>query len=129
MAIGSYNRPPNVLTTNEHYLSANFNAMLAKEQNKGADDRQAILEVAYRIHAYLKTQRKMLEVASKEFILILNVKLNKMVMDLLAKEETEWVVYVDTKDIEEEKKRLANAKRAFEKALALLNPFIGVHSE
>jgi len=116
--IQSYNQPPIVNTTNEHYLHQLIAKMM--ESVDFSDDQAACKHIYFNIRAFIKDQRKFIcEIASKEFQKTLLIECESQFNHLLdTSMEVLTPLIKDPEKIIREREVLGNKKVLLEKALA-----------
>ena len=116
--IKSYNQPPIVNSTNEHYL----NQLIAKmmEGHDFSDDMGPCKHIYYNIRAFIKDQRKFIcEIASKEFQLTLLIENETHFNKLLESSMSILLPLIkDPEKIVRERKILSNKKEVLKQALS-----------
>ena len=116
--IQSYNQPPIVNTTNEHYLHQLIAKMM--EGVDFSDDQAACKHIYFNIRAFIKDQRKFIcEIASKEFQKTLLIECESQFNHLLdTSMEVLTPLIKDPEKIVREREVLGNKKLLLEKALS-----------
>ena len=116
--IQSYNQPPIVNTTNEHYLHQLIAKMM--EGVDFSDDQASCKHIYFNIRAFIKDQRKFIcEIASKEFQKTLLIECESQFNHLLdTSMEVLTPLIKDPEKIIREREVLGNKKLLLEKALS-----------
>lgn len=116
--IQSYNQPPIVNTTNEHYLHQLIAKMM--EGVDFSDDQAACKHIYFNIRAFIKDQRKFIcEIASKEFQKTLLIECESQFNHLLDNSMEVLIPLIkDPEKIIREREVLGNKKLLLEKALS-----------
>ena len=106
--IESFNKPPLVFTTNDHYLESIFKHFVAKENTESTlpTDESSAKILYFRVKAYHKVQTKLVsEAASKELIGLWTTQLNAGLNEVLAFAETEEFVNLIKQPVGRERRR------------------------